>query len=105
MGTLWIQEEPQILRPCRRPGELGPKASRRITSEPLQLRDSLMKGDLKVPMDPGAHMLLHQPNPRLEKKQPLVGWHSPRGIPWEPTSTSNYVLCQAGGAPGAPVTA
>lgn len=64
---------------------------------PLQLRDSLVKDDLRVPIDPGAHTLLHQPNPRLEKNLPLWGWHSPWGIPWQPTSTSNFMLCQAGG--------
>lgn len=99
--TLRMQEESQILHPCRRPGEMGPKASRSITAEPLQLRDSLVKGGLR---DPGAHMLLHQPNPRLEKQQLLVGWHSPWGILWEPMSTSNCMLCQAGGAPRAPMS-
>lgn len=99
--TLWMQEESRILHPCRRPGEMGPKASMGITAEPLQLRDSLVKGDSRVPMDSGAHMLLHQPNPRLEKKQPLAGWQSPWGIPWKPMTTSNFLLCQAGGAHGA----
>lgn len=99
--TLWMQEESQILHSCRRPGETGAKASRSISAEPLQLRDTVVKGGLR---DLGAHMLLHQPNPRLEKQQLLVGRHSPWGIPWEPMSTSNFMLCQAGGAPGAPLS-
>lgn len=77
--TLWMHEESQILHPCRRPGEMGPKASGSLTAEPLQLRDSLVKSDLSVPMDPGAHTLLHQPDPRLEKNLPLWGCHSPWG--------------------------
>lgn len=67
-GLQWMQEESQILHPCRRPREMGPKALRSITAEPLQLRNSL-SGELRGPMDPGAQMLLHQPNPRPEKKQ------------------------------------
>lgn len=55
-------------------------------------------------MDPGAHILLHQPNPRLEKQQSLVGWHSPWGTPWEPMPTSDFMLCQAGGASGSPLS-
>lgn len=62
--TLWMQEDSQILHLCRRPREMGPKALRSITAE------------LRGPMDPGAQMLLHQPNPRPEKKQiPHGGFH------------------------------
>lgn len=61
--------------------------------EPLQLRHSVLKD---------THVLLHQPYPRLEKKQPRGGWRSLSGVPWEPSFPSNFMLCQAGGVPGPP---
>ena len=47
--TRGMQEGPKILHPWRRPGGKGPKASRTIAAEHLQLRDSLLKGDWMVP--------------------------------------------------------
>lgn len=76
--TLWMQEESQILHPCRRPGEMGPKASGRITAEPLQVRDSLVKGDLRVPTDP--HRSIGQ-TPGWKRSSPFWSGTAHGGFP------------------------
>lgn len=82
--TLRIKEEFQILYPCRRPGEMGPKVLRNITAEPLQLRDRQVKGTRGAPWTLGhTHCSISQA-PGWRRNSPLWVGTDHRGFPENP---------------------